>query len=394
MTFPDAELWGSTRTYAPNSYTLVGDPQIKRFTFSLSTAHAGVLHTVRVAGVNERRLSSEWAGPLSAAPNALPGGPLNLTITPGDGKLTVTWDPPVHVYPPIDFYRVAYRLAGAEIWEGWWLQVSTGTVIEGLTNGQPYQVRVSAMNPVTPPEWYGGNSAWGTATPAGPDPNLPGAPRNVTLTAGNGWIVVEWDTPEFAGNPPLHGYRIRYREARGVDNPVVPETLWHDDLSINAITIDSGLTNGNRYEVWVEAVNTRDGEPRSGPAAGPKRATPQELGPAVPPYPERQPSAPRNLTLTAGDGQITVSWEAPSRLYNSNPRYLVEYRKVGGAWFEEGLASSPTTIEYLESGTTYEVRVTVFDTYGEATAGPERATPGTAPTAPRNLRPDAGRWSD
>ena len=230
------------------------------------------------------------------------------------------------------------------------------------------------------------------------DECLPGVPQNLTLTAGNRWIVVRWDAPEYGGTPPFNGYSISFREAEYsiAEGPGEFTTLWHDDLSINAITIDYRLTNNKRYEVYVAAVNNRYGDMWTGTAAGPEKVRiPPNLGSTLPPYPERQPSEPRNLALAAGDGEITVSWDAPSRLRNSRARYLVEYRKAGaGRWIEEGLESSPATIKYLERGRTYEVRVTVFDTYGDATAGPERVTtlggdgPDAMrpPTAPRGLQ--------
>ena len=351
-------------------YTIVGDP--------------GVRYGVRVAGWR-RGLRGAFAGPLSATPYGLPSAPRNLTLTPGDGKITVTWDPPADSgYPPeIRWYQVSYRPSGATTWSQpvarSWLQVPTRAVIEGLTNGQSYDVRVSVFTRT-------GKTAVGpkTATPQGPPPfdpdapRVPGAPQNLTLKAGNGWIVVSWDAPEDAGIPPLHGYSIHYREAIGYREAEADTStaLWHGDLEINAKTI-TGLTNGKRYEVWVEAVNNQDEGPRSGPPTGLKRATPQEVGASAgPPYPERQPTAPRNLTLTAGDGEITVSWDPPSRLNNPAARYLVEFRKAGAKrWTDYGLESSPTTIDYLDNGTTYEVQVTVFDTYGDATAGPRSATP-------------------
>ena len=332
---------------------------------------------VRVAAVGPVWETGAWANS-GKAPRP-PGAVASLTLTPGDGQITAEWEAPEDPgNPPFSEYSVFIRRADAAL--NIWQRVGeTGTsrTLTGLTNGQEYLVQVRASNgagygpPVTlratPTAGDGG-----TVTNK-PDPNLPGAPRNLTLTAGYKWIVVEWDTPEFTGNPELHGYRIRYREA---GSESAPTTLWHDDLTVNAITIDSGLTNGQQYEVWVNAVHTRDGEQRSGPAAGPAKARPSEHGRIGPPYPERQPSAPRDLTLTAGDGEITVSWEPPERLFKANPGYLVEYRKAGAnRWIEEGeFRDTSATIGHLENGTAYEVRVTVFDTHGEATAGPKEVT--------------------
>ena len=105
------ELFVGSETFTPD-YT--GDPPHRRFTFTVLTGNPGVPHAVRVAAVTpENRLLSAFAGPLSAAPNALPGAPRNLTLTPDDGQLTVTWDPPDTGHPPVHIYRVSHRPAGA-----------------------------------------------------------------------------------------------------------------------------------------------------------------------------------------------------------------------------------------------------------------------------------------
>ncbi len=320
-----------------------------------------------------------------------PGAVASLTLTPGDGRIKAEWEPPTNPgHPPYGVYHVSYREKDSLTWQGFG-ETGTSRTFTGLTNGKLYHVRVGVSNSAGygPFVTLAATPTVGGGAPVStkPDPTLPGAPLNLALSAGYKWIVVEWDAPEFVGDPALHGYRIRYREVW----TETFTTLWHDDLTVNAITIDSGLTNGQQYEVWVEAVHARDGEERSGPAAGPVKARPSEHGRIGPPYPERQPSEPRNLTLTPGDGLIEVTWEAPERLFKTNPGYLVEYRRDGAnRWIEEGeFRSTSATIGHLENGTAYQVRVTVFDTHGEATAGPETATPqGTGerpPTAPLNL---------
>ena len=346
---------------------------------------------VRVAAVGPVWETGEYA--TSGQALRSPGPVASLTLTPGDRQIKAEWEPPEDVgNPPFAAYHVSYRVDGSGTWQTV-AQSVRSKFLTGLTNGQLHHVQVRASNgagygpPVTlsvTPSAQGGDPV-----STEPDPNLPGAPRNLALTAGYKWIVVEWDAPEFVGDPALHGYRIRYREAWTESFT----TLRHDDLSINAITIDSGLANGKYYDVWVEAVHTKDGKQRTGPAAGPVRALPDEHGRVGPPYPERQPSAPRNLTLTPGNGLIEVSWGAPSRLFKDNPGYLVEYRKAGGRWTEEGeFRGTGATIGHLENGTTYEVRVTVFDAHGQATAGPMSATPFRSgpPTAPLDLALNPG----
>ena len=46
------------------------------------------------------------------------------------------------------------------------------------------------------------------------------------------------------------------------------------------------------------------------------------------------------------------------------------------SWFEEGVYDGTSaTVEYLENGETYEVRVTAFNKYGDGVSVPKRATP-------------------
>ena len=106
-------------------------------------------------------------------------------------------------------------------------------------------------------------------------------------------------------------------------------------------------------------------------------ATPEKSD--EPPEPDRPPSAPRNLTLTPGDGKIDVSWDPPADLGKPEmrDRYFVELRRAGrDRWESAGEhGGTSATIDHLVNGVEYEVRVVVFNTEGEAVAGPMRATP-------------------
>ena len=257
-----------------------------------------------------------------------------------------------------------YREQGAADWVDW-THTGTGTDAEitGLTNGQEYQVRVAAVNdqgtgPYTPPE---------KDTPFARE-DLPGPPRNLVLTPGDGKIDVSWDAPSDRGNPPLKGYWMHWRKPGQPDR-----VLWYDDTGDTVRRTITGLTNGQAYEVWVRAGNDHGG----GPQAGPMRATPEKS--AEPPEPDRPPTAPRNLTLTPGDEQIEVSWDPPADMGKPEMRdaYFVEFRRAGrGRWQSAGeYRGTSATIDYLENGVEYEVRVAVFNTQGEAVAGPKRATP-------------------
>ena len=95
--------------------------------------------------------------------------------------------------------------------------------------------------------------------------------------------------------------------------------------------------------------------------------------------PQRPPTAARNLVLTAGDGQITATWAAPHDIGEPGDwlGYTIEIRGPHeDEWFEWGFYETSTaTIDYLDNGTTYEIRVIAFNLWGETPTQPNTATP-------------------
>ena len=181
---------------------------------------------------------------------------------------------------------------------------------------------------------------------------MPSAPRSLTLDAGNGRITAAWVAPADPGNPELYGYWIRYRAA-GTDE----WQYWAQD-GTTTVTVISGLTNEETYEVQVAAVNDEG----VGAYTGVRRATPQES--------DRRPGAPRNLNVTAGDRKITVSWSAPEDMgIPALYAYNVYYREGdSGRWhqrFVGGRNALTVTFEHLDNGQTYWVRVAAQNDLGE-----------------------------
>lgn len=73
-----------------------------------------------------------------------------------------------------------------------------------------------------------------------------------------------------------------------------------------------------------------------------------------------------------------MKWDEPSNRGQPDFRsYFVEFRRAGrGRWQSAGeFTGTSATVEFLENGVEYEVRVAVFNIHGEAIAGPQRATP-------------------
>ena len=358
----------------------------------------GRSHSVRVAAINENGVQGSWAQG-SAVPNIprrLPSEPPNVVPTGGDGEITVTWREPYDVgHPALSGYRVQYRAGKQEessgVCAGYtdWLPstpISVGSsarshTITGLANGTTYQVQVWAVNSEGDSPRAGCDGALAATPepaedpeppPEDPEGGAPSAPRNLALTPGDREIRASWQAPEDLGDPEITDYLVQYRRTG--------ETSWDSRKATASPAAIAGLTNGTEYEVRV-LVSNEHGDA----VTAIERATPVEPG--------HPPTAPRNLSLMAGDGEIQVSWDAPQNLGKPEiAGYTVWYREDGqDAWTEHGTmatSAASATITGLTNGTRYEVEVEVSNQHGTAVSETKGATPKLSPnqnTAPQNL---------
>ncbi len=328
-------------------------------------------YAVRVSAFN-----GAGTGPASAPEYATPEQPpepqvpttpnqvTGLHLTAGNAQINASWNAPPDGGSPLTGYCIEYQ-AGNGPWQRW---THTGTsrnaTLTELTNNTSYGVRVSAINAI------GTGSAWAVrrATPGGgtTGPTTPGKPV-VTLTPGNAQLGVTWTEPANNG-ATITDYDVRYRAGTSggwTDKP-------HTGTSRN--TTITGLTNGQSYQVQVQAKNSAG----SGPWSASATATPQPSVSAP-----GQPDAP---TLTAGNTQIEVEWTAPANNGAAITDYDVEYRQGTSGnytdWPHTGTTLN-TTITGLTNGQSYQVRVRATNSAG---SGPwsdaATATPTASPSAP------------
>ncbi|MCY3569670.1 MAG: fibronectin type III domain-containing protein, partial [Chloroflexi bacterium] len=238
-----------------------------------------------------------------------PGRVRSLRLTPGAGQITVTWDPPDDdpALAPTG-YVIRYRVAGTSAWlPGTFSGGPRSATITGLADGTEYQVQVSAYNS------YGNGLFKGAKKKAGEPARPPGKVRDLALTAGNAQIVVAWSAPTDSGSPALTSYTIEHRRSGTSES-------WTTASATGTSATIFSLTNNQAYEVRVAAVNAGG----KGPYVT-RTATPNAL-----------PGVPLNLTLTAGDGQITATWDAPTK--TGTPAldgYYVRFRLgSSGSWHQ------------------------------------------------------------
>ena len=292
-----------------------------------------------------------------------PAAPMNLSATPDDGQVTLSWTNPANNTITKYQYR---RTTDTGTYSSWTDipnsgDTTTSYTVTGLTNGTEYTFGVRAVN-------AGGNGAASTVT-ATPAP-VPAAPTNLEAEVRDRRIGLTWDDP---GDSTIDEYEY------STDGGSFSVISGSDDTT-TSYTV-TGLTNGTQYTFAVRAVNNTDDGVESTVTATP-------LWPA-----------PTGLVATAGQGRVTVEWNNGHSgigdyfTYARGPD-IVDRTK----FLPRGSGSTTTAIVYpLTNGILYTFSV-------RALHGKESSTVTARPVsmpAPDNLTATAGddrqttlSWSD
>ena len=342
----------------------------------------GTSYDVQVRAVNVAG-DGVWSATTDGTPRTTPGAPTISGVTPGNASLTVTWTAPDgNGGAVVTGYDVRHKLTSApDIDANWAVVANTGDdlshTIGSLANGTSYDVQVRAVN-------VAGDGVWSDTTDGAPR-TTPDAPAIASVTPGNASLTVTWTAPTNTGGSTITGYDVRHKltSAPDLDANWTEVANTGDDLSH---MIDS-LTNGISYDVQVRAVNVAGDGAWSATSAG---------------MPVETPGAPAAPTVTAGVGQLTVTWTAPADVGGSAITGYDLRHKLSSA---QDIAASWTvvvntgndlshTISSLTNDTQYDVQVRAVNAEGDGawsatTTGRPRTTPA-APAAP-TLRPGNGQ---
>lgn len=205
-------------------------------------------------------------------------------------------------------------------------------------------VNTSAFEGVTAPGW--------SVTPP--------APSGLSATAGDGSAGLAWSP-----SPGASGYHVKRSTASGG-----PYLTVATGVTSNQFT-DSGLTNLTDYYYVVSATN-------------PAGESPDSEETSVTPLPQ-PPDPPTGLTAGAGNGFVSLSWNAPFGAAS----YKVKRALVSGGPFTEvssGVVSTDWTDNSVANGVTYHYIVTAVSVKGESAPSMQvSATPSAVPQPPSSL---------
>lgn len=303
----------------------------------------------------------EASSPVTVTPRTVPGAPTDLRAVSGDGQGTIAFDAPSDGGAAITNYEFA--LDG-----GAWVPLapavtSSPVTITGLTNGTVYQVALRAVNAA-------GSGAASEPVEVAPQAPAPGAPTITAAEPRNRAAVLSFTPPSSGGAPTNYEYALN----GGAWVAFSPAS------TSSPVTI-TGLTNDVEYAVALRAVTSAG----AGAASNVVSVRPEAA----------EPSAPRDLVASPGDGEITVRFVAGSPGGSAIANYEFSLNN-GSTWtaFAPAVTGSPVRITGLVNGTEYRVRLRAVNAAGAGEASAAvTVTPRSVPGAPTNLvaQPGNGR---
>ncbi|MBI3411176.1 MAG: fibronectin type III domain-containing protein, partial [Planctomycetes bacterium] len=288
-----------------------------------------------------------------------PASPTNLTATAGNAQVTLTWTASSGATSYNIYRSTAPGGEGATpLVSG---VTSTSFTNTGLTNGTTYYYQVTAVN-------SGGESVKTSEVSARPQVSAPAAPTNLTATPASTQVTLTWTASSGATS-----YNIYRSTTPGGEGSTPVQT----GITSTSFT-NTGLTNGTTYYYQVTAVN-----------AGGESAKSSEVS-ATPRL--KAPTAPANLSASAGNAQVTLTWTPSSGATSYSIYRSTSPGGKGATLVRTGVTSTSFTNTGLTNGTMYFFQVTAVNSAGQSpmssavSAMPQAPTPAT----PTNFAATAG----
>ena len=353
-----------------------------RTTTVLNDLQNGVRYRVEVAAINacgEGARSESIEVTPGTAPGKIDAPTVTATALSAE-SVQLTWSEPSDTggLPILGYVIEGEGLAEAKT------VTDTNAVVDGLQKGKTYVFTIRAKNAVGMSE--------AVKTPSVATLTEPGSPAWRSLTSANSTFNAKWEPPALNGGAEVLEYRItvyKAGEQTAVKTYMVTPSEGNTDSNAGTISYMGEVGSfeiGTEYDVTIEARNSVDwGKPSSRLSI----IITGEVASSV-------PGKPYNVTATAGNAKIDVSWTKP--LYDGNltiDGYRVYYYETGNkdatqasVWVS-GSGTTSTTLKNLKNDVSYTTYVVANNSLGdsvpsdEATAKPYFIP---APETPTNLR--------
>ncbi len=299
-------------------------------------------------------------GPHAKIPE-VPVAPANLTATPGNAVVTLSWTASTDA--------TGYNVKRATTDGGPYTQLAqlaaptSGYTDSSVTNGTTYYYVVQTLTAAG----SSANSPQVSATPGAPG-GPPGAPANLKATPGDAVVTLTWTASAGAT-----GYNVKRATTSGgpYAQLAAPTSSGYTDSSV---------INGVTYYYVVSTLTAAGESANSAQVA----ATPSASSVA--------PAAPTNLTATPGNAVVTLAWTASTGATG----YNVKRATTSGGPYTQ--LAAPSSNGYTDSsvtnGTTYYYVVSAFNSTGESANSAQVSAmpkaPSVAPAAPTNLTATPG----
>jgi len=291
----------------------------------------------------------------------LPSPPQNLLATPGDGYITLTWDPPLNEENSNIIKYYIYRETGLDKLTPGSTKIkiaeatTTNYTDKEVTNCREYYYQVSGVNSL-------GEGEKSNEASATPFQKYPTKIPWVWITSKDGQIFLSWEKPCDYCGPPIIKYNIYRATTSDSTKTIIGETT-------STSFVDTNVTNGEKYYYQISAVN-QFGE-------GEKSDEVTHLaGPA--------PGEIDDLIAVPKNNEIFLSWSPPEDNGFPITKYYI-YRetlleKLTPCTTKVKIAEATTTSytdTQLKNGEIYFYQVTAVNPFGEGEKSNEvSATPG------------------
>ena len=202
---------------------------------------------------------------------------------------------------------------------------------------------------------------------------VPTPPTNLAANAvSNSQIDLSWTAPSGGtGDLLVTGYKIE----RSLDNGNTWSTIASNTGSTATTYSDTGLSTDTTYTYRVSAINLIGASAPSSTASATTQNNPTATA----------PDSPTGLVASAGDAQVSLSWNVPS---NDGGAAITGYNVYRGTTsngedstpIATGVTSTSYTDTGLTNGQTYFYTVTAVNSVGESGQSNEASATPTSPS--------------